>query len=609
MNLDVTMNPTRWLPLAALALLPCTPLPELLWASERPAHVATLPELDLAQLVPESALVYVELDHLDEVLERGLDGPLARSIQDSPLAAGLEEAWGKSPAEALAELDELVGYEVLPTLASVGADGACFAAGIDRAKPAWVLVLRGNDPDVFERALERSLSILAERAGFPGAFDAPTSHREGADHWSIGEDLHLARRGAFGVASNRSSWVERTLERARSEEKGMLANAGFARAYEARAGGELAWAWLDLERARDLQRLGGEKDGLIRFAASISDPAVQFLLGPGLAELGSASALTLSLRVEAEDLSFELHGLGIEAGAAAALAPAPDAAHAFALPRGRDNLLEAVVYRDLESVFQGRAQLFAPEVQPRFAEAESNLALFFGGADITESVLPALDPWLGVVARGITFDEGARPDVPLPALALLARVGSGANGEDVGAELVAGFQTAVGLINVDRAQKSEASMRLGLESVEGVTLTTARFRAPRAGEGVDMRYNLAPACALVGETFVIGTHARLVAELVRELQAGGASVAAAPGEALTLSGPGLAEVLRDNRELIVMNAVLNDGKTRAQAEGEHDGLTAIAGLLEHVRLFVEYPSAESVRVRAHLDVVASGAER
>ena len=55
---------------------------------------------------------------------------------------------------------------------------------------------------------------------------------------------------------------------------------------------------------------------------------------------------------------------------------------------------------------------------------------------------------------------------------------------------------------------------------------------------------------------------------VQQLQRGETRAASGLGESITLSGPTLAGTLRANSEALVMNAVLNEGKSMEEARGE-----------------------------------------
>jgi hypothetical protein len=213
--------------------------------------------------------------------------------------------------------------------------------------------------------------------------------------------------------------------------------------------------------------------------------------------------------------------------------------------------------------------------------------------------------------RSIEFDGGTAPTIALPAACMVARI----TDETVGQGLVSAFQTTIGIANLEASRQRRPALRLDLALVDGVTVTRARFPRPRAVDAagaplpVDVRYNLAPACALVGEHLVVGTHHALVTELVRELVA--ALPAAPPATALRdsdltdhieLNGAALAALLRANRETLTLNAMLEEGKPRARAEAEIEALAALLQSCAHIDLVARAhgPGRLSLQLTARL---------
>jgi hypothetical protein len=479
---------------------------------------------------------------------------------------------------------------VLPALATLTARGAALGVAPSGGRAAWALVLHGDDAALLQDVLARALDAAARKAGHPKAFAEPHERVLGADVWRIGEELVLARRGALLVASNESGYGRDVLalaaDGAAPAEAGLAGDARFRATRPARDGA-LVSAWLDLERVRELppnpSGRGGGGDGLRELAELAARPAAQFLLGPDLAGLGGSDRLTARLEVRGDGLSLRLRGLGtpdldvLRRRRGAARPPLPAATD--------DDVAVARLFRDFAAVFEHRAELFPPEVLPTLAKPLSDLAILFGGGDLSETVLPRVSPWITLVARRVAFDESARPEIALPALAGILRL---EDAEDLGPRLTAAFQTLIGISNVQRAQQAKPPMVLGLVLEGETSVSRAAFLAPRPGEGVDVAYNLEPACATVGDLFVLGTHEVVVRQLVRELAGGRAGAATGPAETLHVRAPALAAVVERNFDAIVMNKVLEEGVGHGQAEQEIAGLRALLELLGGARIAVAH---------------------
>jgi hypothetical protein len=577
------MNVRSLLPLGALLVLPFVP------TGLEPDPIRA--DRDLATLMPERTLVYAEAPRLSSLLDRGLRDPLVESL----LAGGIDEILknesGSTAAELLAAGNTLVGLPILETLAQLSAGGAAFGLTARSGKTFALLVLRAEDPT----ALEDVLDHLFELA--PDLSEPSTTYR-GTPVWYVSGDLAFGLRDGVLFVANDEDYLRSALElAAQAEARGVASRESFA-LDRGRGEANLLWAWTDLARVESFAKQGG-RGPLAKLRAIATQPAAQLLAGPGLGALGRASVVTAEVSLEREDLRVVLHGLEVDAGVAAMLQPSGVRVAANWPPLASErNVAEAVIYRDLATLFSERVDLFPPRTLPGFAEATSNLALIFGGLDVGEDVFPGLSPWIRLVARPVEFDPEAAPEIPLPAAAAIFEVPD----TSLGPRLVSAFQTAIGLINVDRAQKAQDSLLMRLELAGDVEVTWAHFLDPRDGDGTDLRYNLVPACALVGKTFIVGTHRDLVVDLVTSPQTVEELRLASTAETLSVSGADAARVLSDNYEALVMNAVLEEGKTRAKAESDLDGILLLLRMLERLDVEMSYPAEREVSLALELDL-------
>ncbi|MEE8468542.1 MAG: hypothetical protein V3T22_08810, partial [Planctomycetota bacterium] len=522
----------------------------------------------------------------------------------SPAGELIEEQMKMPPVLALGMLNMWAGRTVLPSLAAMTDDGVAIGISLADDQPVFTLVARG-DAQEWREVIELSLTKVAEKMQLPADKIVPP-HRQirGVDVWLLGDKLSMGLQGGVFLAAGDEATLRRMIDLGAADEPesaGLAGVAGFqnARSRE-RSSDAFAWSWLDLEGLT----AGTNAKGLENLRGMVGQPATQLLLGPVISTLTTASEAVIELGLAADGLDLKITGLNVEPGAADAVLLAADARPPRLPAATEGETARAVLYRDVEAIFRHRVDLFPVEVQPKFAEITSNLSMFFGGEDITDEVLPGLGPWVGLVAREPRYESGAAPDVPLPAAALLIQLEESG---DMGDRMVSAFQNLVAILNITGAQEMRPSMRLRVENHEGVTFSYASFRKPAEGEGVDMRYNLVPACAVVGDTFILGTHISLVRELGGQLARGELESEPAAGESFTLRGARVAEVLTANREALVMNAILNEGKDEATASGDVDGLTAIARMIESLRIETSRPTTEDLSVRLRITLAAQPA--
>jgi hypothetical protein len=564
----------RLLPIAAFLLLPVA----LPWAWTEPAEPLA-PDRPLASLVPTRCLVYVESEGLEPWLAQGLEHPLLRRVLESAPGRALLAKAALTPSQALERADAWLGAPALACAAELAHGGLAF--GFDPVTKKSLLLARGRDAAAVEAGLTRVFDAVERQFGWPGALDRPQRSWSDADVWSLGEAV-VARRDALLVLANDAELAQDALElAAEAEGAGLLANPEFAAAHAARQRGTLAWTWLALE---ELEPLGDQ--GFRDLRAAEQTAAMQGVFGAGLAALASAPSLAATLCLDEAGLALELQGLG--ARHVTALAPGTRSAEVPA-ELGGDSGAEALVYRDYAAFFRERAALFPPEALPAFAEAITNGALFFEGQDLGEDVLPHLSPWYRVVVRELAFPAERRPEIPLPGAALVAVLDT----PEAGAQWQAAFQTIVALANVDQAQKGQRGMRLALGREGEIELSSARFATPRAGEGIDIRYNLEPCLAVVGRHLVLATDEELARALVRELA--GREPGRAGREFLRVEAAAVLAALRANHGTLVAKKQIEEGLERPAAEAELTLLEEALAWLDELALALD-PANASLRL-------------
>ena len=361
----------------------------------------------------------------------------------------------------------------------------------------------------------------------------------------------------------------------------------------------LAWALADMDRLRKLdpKRYDSTKK---------PDNGMIVLFGSWYQALQKAPWVTAGLRWSAGELdaSVEL-AVPKEGRPAAYKGYVPGTGHgAAALIRPPGTIASLSLWRDLETFWESRADLFPPETVQGFAQLDTLAGQFFGGREFGADVLGQFDPhWRLVVAQQ---DHGAlkpQPDVKYPAFALVGELDSADS--DFGQRFKVAFQAIVGISNVDGNQKRAAALELGSEEVDGITLATARYMVPRHGDSASVvpspRYNFTPATAQVGKYLIFSSSVGLARDLVKELKS--KTEAAELGETAVLEADGaeLAKLLELNRSRLAMQLMLGRGETREKAENQVELGLALLRALGHGRLVIkDDPGASRIQLKFEL---------
>ena len=124
------------------------------------------------------------------------------------------------------------------------------------------------------------------------------------------------------------------------------------------------------------------------------------------------------------------------------------------------------LWRNMETFWESRADLFPPETVQGFAQLDTLAGQFFGGREFGTDVLGQFDPhWRLVVAQQDYAALKPQPDVKYPAFAIVAELDSADS--DFGERFKMAFQAIIGISNVDGNQKKAAALELGLGGGRG----------------------------------------------------------------------------------------------------------------------------------------------
>jgi hypothetical protein len=555
---------------------------------------------DLAALLPERPIAVLE--------GRGL-GPIARGFLTSSLHQRMValESWKrleKRPeyAQLLAALSvaELTsGLKPTDLAGALLGDELVAALVVDGAAPGLVAAIRTGDADVAEQLVRaaRSLSLMNQSAAVkPRDFD-----HHGAKGVVLNDKLWLASVAGDLVAATSETLVCAAIDRDAASPAAGAAVPSLVtrmRAVTSRAVG--LCAALDLPLAASL------KPDHSPLVPERSDNLVgAMLLGDLVAAARGAEIVTAELRLDGEHARLALR-VPSPAGSR------PASLRSFGHARAQEPLISLApknvlatfsLRRDWEQFWRDRGELCDPKTEKEFAEMKTNLGLFFGGRSLPDEILPQLDDEiLFVVARQTYPQAKAPPLVRVPAFAFVWKTKGDA--KKLGEQFAIGVNTFVGILNADSAQKRNAQLLPFVEPFEGVTVYGGRM-LPDDDRTPETSLNYAPALAWTGDRIVLATSEELLHDLVRTLK--GDAAALAKGSplpqgttaAVRLDGRTIAQILRENREKLVSDAVVEKGKTREQAEFEFDLFAQAIDLFSEGRV-LERVSDEALELSLEL---------
>lgn len=553
-------------------------------------------ESKTAEYVPDRVLAAVtlrdgdrHLQHLREFLDEAgfADSPVYRNLVANP--GVLQAQIGLAGIVATAGLD--------PWAAAGAVLGRELTLGLaPRAggKPAALLVIAPREP----AALDRLLSVIQSMTGLviEGKPDPGRSEKAGdVVVFHVNAELHHCRVDDALLVANDTDLLRAALEAKRRGAGRLCDSAAWRTARERVPPDAPAWVFVDARRL--LAEIGERRE----LPAQLPNPLGGFLFGGWWHALRTAEHAVAWLRIAPRELRLSA---SIESTTALPETHRGYAWNGNAGPGWDASKLpayvsEVVVGRDWSALFAEREALLTLPAAGDLVNFSNTMTTLMGQLDFVDGLLPAVNgPARLILARQDFSGRELIPTPKLPAFALVVPLKM-ADPVEFGRRLQSASQMALTLINADAMQKHEPAFLLDVDRYRDVRMVYAEYprnasapmmSGPSGGEPtpagsapaatqprtVGVRYNFAPAAAVVNDAYVVATSRQLLEAIIdRALDARGELPANAGRDCWRASLRELAAILRDNREEMVIQNMLEKDHARAAAEAEIDTLLGL----------------------------------
>ncbi len=473
------------------------------------------------------------------------DGPIGRGVQDLP--EWKERIARKDLRDLRTGVTLFAGMLQQPVedaLRSVL--GGRIRVDVDLAKegetPDFVVTVRqesGERATRLVKAFESFLDMIA-----PGT-DPIDSGAEGAVATRNRKEYH-SRLGSTVFVSNRRDLLERALA-AFDDDHGQ---------------GAMTDAAPRVRLTADLAEL--RQRGLAKPLPERADNALGSLLLHGVfaaANRADHGTITLAMKGDAPQLEFAVDAPDDRAPESARWS-FPSEAPTLAVPEPPGTVAVLRTNRDFTDFYAHRKELLLETLENDIVQFDTIISLFFGGRSFGEEVVPALGHEAAIVVTNQSYSGSPRaPDVKIPGFALVTRRDPAVLKKN---DLLTAFQTTMGIVNADRAQKGMQQFLMSNEKRGGVDIVSARFIAETDEEAKDIRFNAEPSVAVTDQLFIFGSSAEQVRALVDALQ--GAPAPPPVNTDLTIHAAPLLDLLTADSEPLIANRMLEKGESRAEAE-------------------------------------------
>ncbi len=562
-------------------------------------------EFEPVDLFPASTVFYAELQRGDQFVDKVLNHPLRRRLEE------IDEynKWLRSKQMlqfrlAVTVAETAIGKSWDETLRDVTQGG--LYVGFDPSTEGVAVLVHAKDA----LSLERVRNTIVNVAGLGGKDENGESklqQREyrGVSTFRINEAGGFATWGEWFLLTNKSELGKQMIDRALDEVDSSETLAGksdFIAAQQNRQKGDDLWVFADVSALRDL----GVAPAL--YQGKTENMLVELLFGGALSALQQTPYATSSLSFSDERLSVEV-GVPFESGWVPEergyfFGPAPS------LKSEPKEVLTGTIatmsfYRDFSEYWLRAPDLYGENTNDQIAQAETQLATFFSGRDFGEEILGAIRPevQLQVVAQEFQNRE-LQPAIKLPSFALTSTF---KDAKTMQPQFRRIFQSLIGFLNIVGGMQGQPQLDQDIFRGEGWQIVTSNY-LPEVGQerrkDAAIQYNFSPTVAFVGEKFIVSS-TRELAEALVEAESGSQSAPSTfeANTAIRVDVAGVGAALKKNIDLLIAQQMLNDGKTREEAQSELGLILKVLNLFGEVELDlgkVKKQNSEQLRVKVEV---------
>ncbi|MEP0844284.1 MAG: DUF3352 domain-containing protein [Phycisphaerae bacterium] len=466
-------------------------------------------------------------------------------------------------------------------------------------QPRFIAVAVARDPALLERILKQVHAVTGlEVDGKPD--DQRTKQFGGLTVFSSNPQEHHCFFDGVLMVSNDGGLLKSAIDAARSGQGRLSGSPSYREAVAEVPAKAVAFAFGDMARLRSA--IGKGKP----LPAQVPNALNGLLYGAWWHTLINAEKAVVW--ITAEGKTFALDGKVVSGVALPethrGFTPKPTLRDTWSAEKLPGFLAETSVTRGWAELFAEREALLTLPAAGDLVNFSNVLTALMGQVDFVNDLLPNVEgPVRLVVTRQ---DFGRMPYTPtpkLPAFGLVIPFKS-VEAMNLSRRLQTASQMAVAFLNYDAAQKNKPGYLIETQQRGPYTLVTTTFAdgprmagpAPGGDKDArpatrpavqDVRYNFAPAAAVVGNRYIFTTSAELLRNLVDVVSEASAPTdgrPAPPADVLTINGTALAAVLADNRAELIANNMLEKDHSRSQAEGEVDGLLGLLKFAERLDL-------------------------
>lgn len=522
----------------------------------------------LAVSLPDGAIGFAELSHLNEVVESVKNSRALEWVQSTDEWKKFESSPEYLKINAARNAAQLMLGSSLWDVAGDLFNGriglALYPATETGGKPQGVAILHLDE----SKTLERGRDMLKPLLGAAGKPVDTSVAWPGSNTWHVKDQAWVSLNGSWLVATQQRALLDRTLAllgnapdkpaALSAQENFGLMERGLGRDHHARV-------WVDTGM---IKKALGDRFGLPKKA---EDGAASFIFG-GLIELADRSpfaAATLDFRDNCAEGSLTIAGDPAKLPEPASLwyVQYPENG-VIPLPKTPGTIAAFTMHRKLGQWYRQRDSLLADRLLPAFDTFEAGIGNLLPQKDFGQDVMPLIGDNFTFVSALQSYDhlDGA-PGIKLPAFAAIFDLPKPQEGTDTFSLF---FQTLGAILNLQAGQENRQPSVMDTEVYHDTKISWSRYLTKPKGDRLAVAYNFQPAAASVGRKYIIATSVQLCRDLIDHFKKPESSQWQNRNSEMVLDFAGLAKLAELN-ESFLRSQEIQKG-TSADSAGKRVGL-------------------------------------
>jgi hypothetical protein len=544
------------------------------------ATVGFAVEGTVTELLPKTTVIYVEVSDPAKIVDGVMAHPLYAKVMALDVTKkAYEQKQYKDFLAGVSLFEGQVGMPWREAIAKTAAKGIVLA--VDGETKGVMLAITAEDEASQAKLLEALSNISRLDAVMKGKEKpAELSDYRGVKGYKV-SGVIVGLLGKRLVVCNNEAFAKKIVDAHLDHPSDTFAKSDLLKSAEKSSSGALAFGVVDVAKVRDA--------GLAKelFGGHAENPAAELLFGGLLSTLKQTPYATLAVRTIGNGLEAKVEMPHDRKWAgdqreyffgAGGIGAAPESVS----PPGA--LFSLRAHRDISGMWLRAGDLFDEKVNEEMAKAETGISNLLAGKDFAEDILGVLGPQVEIVSALHEFESSAPvPAIKLPGFAFVFDL---KDPEAAVPELRRNFQNGIGFFNIVGAMNGQPQFETESEKIGGGQIVSATCVADKRklkdAAAVPIQYNFSPTVAFAGKRFVISSTRKLAKDILAAKPVAtekSASSSIVTNTAGTLAGKPIRAVLEANREQLIVQNMLEEGRSREEAE------VAIGVLFEIVSWF------------------------